>query len=211
MKGLLFSKIDNKEELEIYHRMNPFVYIIQELVNYPLEVERILLRLPYEEKGHITGFIQKELMDVIGDGNNTLWELIMAHPNARLVTKRSKAMRWSVSVLRRFACCSCADQEKNRSDRHHDKHHGGRDHGLPARRPGHLARLFTHFLEKLERRCRHSNTVSIPSVVQQVQCSHDRHFAQASQVVDLTPHSSLAGVAGLEPATPGFGDRCSSR
>lgn len=83
MKGLLFRKIDSIEELQTYHRLNPFVYIIQELVNYPLEVSVFYYRFPYEQKGHITGFIQKELMDVTGDGEHTLWELIMAHPNAR--------------------------------------------------------------------------------------------------------------------------------
>ena len=83
MKGLLFRKIDTLKELETYHRLNPFVYIIQELVNYPLEVSVFYYRLPYEKKGHITGFIQKELMDVTGDGTHTLWELIMVHPNAR--------------------------------------------------------------------------------------------------------------------------------
>src|SRR5262245_66359961 len=48
------------------------------------------------------------------------------------------------------------DQEKNRGDRHHDEHHGGRNRGLPARWPSHLARLIAHLLEKLERRCRNS-------------------------------------------------------
>jgi hypothetical protein len=83
MKGLLFRKIDHLKELETYHKLNPFVYIIQELVNYPLEVSVFYYRFPYENKGKITGFIQKELMDVIGDGIHTLLELIMEHPNAR--------------------------------------------------------------------------------------------------------------------------------
>ena len=36
-----------------------------------------------EEKGVITGFIQKELMDLYGDGKSTLLELIEKHPKAR--------------------------------------------------------------------------------------------------------------------------------
>jgi hypothetical protein len=40
-------------------------------------------RFPNQKKGVITGFIQKELMEVIGDGNSTLIELIQEHPKAK--------------------------------------------------------------------------------------------------------------------------------
>lgn len=83
MKGLLFRKIDNEQELEIYHRKMPFDYLIQELVDYPLEVSVFYYRYPGQEKGRITGFIQKELMDVVGNGQKTLWDLILEHPIAR--------------------------------------------------------------------------------------------------------------------------------
>lgn len=82
-KGLLFRKIDNGNELKIYHEKNTVDYLVQELVTYPLEVSVFYYRYPNKEKGVITGFIQKDLMDVFGDGKRTLWELILAHPNAR--------------------------------------------------------------------------------------------------------------------------------
>jgi hypothetical protein len=83
MKGLLFRKVDNETQLQIYHKKNPVDYIIQELVEYPLEVSVFYYRYPDQAKGVISGFIQKELMDVTGDGKSTLWELIMAHPKAK--------------------------------------------------------------------------------------------------------------------------------
>jgi len=83
MKGLLFRKIDSEAELKAYHEKNVVEYIVQELVNYPLEVSVFYYRYPDQEKGVISGFIQKELMDVYGDGKSTLWELILAHPKAR--------------------------------------------------------------------------------------------------------------------------------
>lgn len=83
MKGLLFRKIDHQQQLETYHRKNSFDYLIQDLVDYPLEVSVFYYRYPDQQKGKITGFIQKELMDVYGDGHHTLWELILAHPKAR--------------------------------------------------------------------------------------------------------------------------------
>lgn len=83
MKGLLFRKIDDEEELKLYHEKNVVDYIIQDLVTYPLEVSVFYYRYPNEQKGVITGFIQKELMDVYGDGHSTLWELILEHPHAK--------------------------------------------------------------------------------------------------------------------------------
>ncbi len=83
MKGLLFRKVDNERQLEIYHRKIPFEYIVQELVDYPLEVSVFYYRHPRQQKGVITGFIQKELMDVTGDGQSSLQQLIEAHPKAK--------------------------------------------------------------------------------------------------------------------------------
>jgi hypothetical protein len=83
MKGLLFRKIDSERELQTYHEKNIVDYIIQDLVDYPLEVSVFYYRYPHSPKGMITGFVQKELMDVFGDGKSTLWELILSHPKAR--------------------------------------------------------------------------------------------------------------------------------
>ena len=83
MKGLLFRKIDNEKALQTYHEKNPVEYIVQELVEYPLEVSVFYYRFPNEEKGVISGFIQKDLMVVIGDGKSTLWQLILEHAKAK--------------------------------------------------------------------------------------------------------------------------------
>jgi hypothetical protein len=83
MKGLLFRKVDDEKKLEIYHSQIPFEYIVQELVTYPLEVSVFYYRYPNSKKGVVTGFIQKDLMEVVGDGKSTVWELILQHPQAR--------------------------------------------------------------------------------------------------------------------------------
>lgn len=83
MKGLLFRKIDNEKELAVYHEKNPVEYIVQDLVEYPLEVSVFYYRHPAEQRGVISGFIQKDLMDVTGDGTSTLLQLIEKHPNAK--------------------------------------------------------------------------------------------------------------------------------
>lgn len=84
MKGLLFRKIDSEGEWKTYHQLAPAEYIVQELVDYGLEVSVFYYRYPDQAKGVITGFIQKELMEVTGNGTETLLQLIQKHPKARL-------------------------------------------------------------------------------------------------------------------------------
>jgi hypothetical protein len=83
MMGFMFRKIDSPEKLKLYHEKMPVDYIIQHLIRYPLEVSVFYYRLPNEKKGTITGFLKKEFLEVRGDGQSTLWELILAYPRVR--------------------------------------------------------------------------------------------------------------------------------
>lgn len=83
MKGILFRKIDNEEQLKKYHQRIPVEYIVQDLIELPMEVSVFYYRYPDQQKGVITGFIHKEMLEVIGDGKRTLWELILDHPRAK--------------------------------------------------------------------------------------------------------------------------------
>ncbi|MBI2731141.1 MAG: hypothetical protein HYX40_10380 [Sphingobacteriales bacterium] len=83
MKGILFRKIDNEEQLEKYHERIPVEYIVQDLIELPVEVSVFYFRHPAQQKGTISGFIQKELLEVTGDGQSTLWQLILKHPRAK--------------------------------------------------------------------------------------------------------------------------------
>jgi hypothetical protein len=83
MAGLLFRKIDSEQALATYHQKMPVDYMVQAFIDYPLEVSVFYYRYPNEEKGVISGFIQKEAMEVVGDGQHTLLQLIQAHPKAK--------------------------------------------------------------------------------------------------------------------------------
>jgi hypothetical protein len=83
MKGLLFRKVDKEEQLKYYHENVPLDYLLQELIEYPIEASVFYYRYPDREKGVITGFIQKELMEVVGDGRSSLMQLIMQHPKGK--------------------------------------------------------------------------------------------------------------------------------
>lgn len=82
-QGILFRKIDNKEQLEIYHKKVPVEYFVQELVSYPLEVSLFYYRHPKEASGTVSGFLQKVPMQVIGDGMHTLKDLISMNSKAK--------------------------------------------------------------------------------------------------------------------------------
>ena len=83
MKGILFRKIDNEDQLVKYHERIPVEYIVQDLVELPVEVSVFYYRHPANEKGVVSGFIDKELLHVKGDGHSTLQQLIQNHPRAK--------------------------------------------------------------------------------------------------------------------------------
>lgn len=82
MKGILFRVIENEAQLKKYHDRIPVEYIAQAKVDYSVEVSVFYYRYPWEKEGKITGFILKELLQVKGDGQSTLKELVHSHPRA---------------------------------------------------------------------------------------------------------------------------------
>ncbi len=83
MMGFMFRKIESEEELIKYHAKIPVNYVLQDLIEYPVEVSVFYYRLPNEKSGTISGFIKKEGPIVTGNGNSTLGELIENYPAIR--------------------------------------------------------------------------------------------------------------------------------
>lgn len=82
-QGILFRKIDTEAELKNYHEKIPVEYIVQELVNYPMEVSVFYIRHPQEKKGRVTGFLHKIPLQVTGNGNDALEALVKQHPKGQ--------------------------------------------------------------------------------------------------------------------------------
>ena len=82
-QGILLRKIDNAKELEHYHAMMPWEYIVQQLVEYSMEVSVFYIRHPKNTKGIITGFLQKIPLQVIGNGTDPLELLVKQHPKGK--------------------------------------------------------------------------------------------------------------------------------
>jgi hypothetical protein len=81
--GLMFRRVNTIEELRNYHGIMKADYIIQEFVTYPIEVSVFCYRLPQSARGRITGFVLKEPLAVVGDGQSTLRSLILQSDRAR--------------------------------------------------------------------------------------------------------------------------------
>jgi hypothetical protein len=91
MMGFMFRSISNAEEFRQYHRLMPADYLVQQLIQYPLELSVFYYRFPNEKRGHITGFIRKEYLSVVGDGTSTLLELMNNYPRVRFRLNEMKA------------------------------------------------------------------------------------------------------------------------
>jgi hypothetical protein len=83
MMGFMFRTITDLPMLRQYHEKMPADYLIQEYVDYPLELSVFYYRFPDEQRGNITGFIRKEYLQVTGDGQSTLFELIENYSRVR--------------------------------------------------------------------------------------------------------------------------------
>ncbi len=83
MHGILVRKLNNVDELQKYHKHVPADCVLQDYVDLPLEFSVFHIRYPDAEKGIITGFIQKEYLQVVGDGTSTLLQLIKNHSKAK--------------------------------------------------------------------------------------------------------------------------------
>lgn len=100
-QGILFRKIDDESELEQYHKLVPVEYIIQRMVNYPMEVSVFYIRHPNESKGRITGFLHKIPLHVLGNGHDTLEQLVLSHPKAakrKAEVKSKHKQNWNVVI-----------------------------------------------------------------------------------------------------------------
>ncbi len=76
MEGILFRKIDNEQHLETYHRNMPAEYMIQEFVDYPIEIGVFYYRHPQNNSGVITALFSKKLPLITGDGFSTIKEIL---------------------------------------------------------------------------------------------------------------------------------------
>ncbi|WP_196891630.1 ATP-grasp domain-containing protein [Aureivirga marina] len=82
-RGLLVKKIDTPEVLKTYLKQYKIPIIIQEFVAHPNECGIFYYRIPGEKKGQISSITIKKYLTVLGNGKNTLEELIVNDERAQ--------------------------------------------------------------------------------------------------------------------------------
>ena len=76
MEGILFRKIDNRQHLETYHCNMPVDYMIQDFIDYPLEIGLFYYRHPQNNSGVISALFSKKFPLITGDGFSTIKEIL---------------------------------------------------------------------------------------------------------------------------------------
>ncbi|MCO6146658.1 D-alanine--D-alanine ligase [Flavobacterium sp. NRK1] len=90
LRGNAVKKIYNYNELANYLHKADFDFLIQESINLPNEIGVFYIRFPEEQKGTVTGIVEKELLSVTGDGTSTILQLLDKNPRFRMQIKALK-------------------------------------------------------------------------------------------------------------------------
>lgn len=83
-RGFMVRRIDTEKDIDTYLRDIKINFLIQELVELPLEFGIFYKRIPGQEKGEVISVVAKEMLSVEGDGKSTLKELIFDSDRAKL-------------------------------------------------------------------------------------------------------------------------------
>jgi hypothetical protein len=83
-RGWMVRRIKTEQDIENYLKEIKIDFIIQELVDYPLEFGVYYIHFPSEEKGFVNSITAKEFLSVTGDGAKTLQQLILEKDRAKL-------------------------------------------------------------------------------------------------------------------------------
>ncbi|NCU05458.1 MAG: D-alanine--D-alanine ligase, partial [Chitinophagaceae bacterium] len=92
MQGKAVKKINSPGELKEYADLCTVDYMIQELSLHKYEVGVFYHRFPNETNGTVTGIVAKEPMTIVGDGESSIYQLIMEVPRYILQMDALKQM-----------------------------------------------------------------------------------------------------------------------
>lgn len=83
-RGFMVHRIKGGLDVENYLSKMKHPFVIQELIDLPLEFGVFYLRFPNQSRGRVTSVVVKEMLAITGDGRSTLQQLIFQKDRARL-------------------------------------------------------------------------------------------------------------------------------
>jgi len=83
-RGWMVSKILNDEELNSYLHISPVDFLIQEYIDLPIELGVFYYRYPDKNEGKVSSIVKKKMLEITGNGKDTVRSLMGNYPRARL-------------------------------------------------------------------------------------------------------------------------------
>lgn len=83
-RGFMVKQISNESDIDKYLSKIRIAFLVQTLVEQPLEFGIFYERYPSSSTGRVTSIVMKEMLTVTGDGKSTLNQLILSKPRAKL-------------------------------------------------------------------------------------------------------------------------------
>jgi hypothetical protein len=89
-RGYMVRRIHDIQDIGVYLSEIKTNFLVQELVDLPLEFGVFYTRFPNESEGRVTSVVMKEMLTVTGNGISTLQQLILENDRAKLQWKKLK-------------------------------------------------------------------------------------------------------------------------
>lgn len=83
-RGYMVKRVHNEADIEKYLLAMKHDFLVQELVDLPMEFGVFYLRHPLHDRGKVNSIVMKEMLTITGDGQATLQQLILAKDRAKL-------------------------------------------------------------------------------------------------------------------------------
>ena len=83
-RGWMVRRIKKEQDIEQYLKEIKIDFIVQELVDLPLEFGVYYVRFPSQQTGFVNSITGKEFLSVTGDGSKTLQHLILEKDRAKI-------------------------------------------------------------------------------------------------------------------------------
>jgi len=83
-RGWMVERINDERQLEDYLQKIRVPFLLQEFVDYPIELGVFYVRRPHEPNGRVTSIVQKGFLSVVGDGTSTVKMLLEKNSRALL-------------------------------------------------------------------------------------------------------------------------------
>lgn len=87
-RGFMVKKITSAADIESYLKKISINFLVQDLVDLPLEFGVFYQRYPSLPNGKVVSIVTKEMLSITGDGTSTLQQLILNKDRAKLQLKK---------------------------------------------------------------------------------------------------------------------------